>query len=216
MHPASGDPQVFFFFCQSVINLISVCHTNACVILQKFPRMRSITCFLIFIQNDLLICIHKTGSINPHPAFASGRTPIFVDKDRCLICLDHMILIKQLMEIVIHDSQITFAKTDHPVCHVLTRNGKAVTFKLFFQTVKRNCIHIFTIDNSGRQGWRDKTSVKQILRMGCLNHMFIIFTGINTYVMFLHFNFCRYKMITSGSCFQPFSPNSAVNSVSVM
>lgn len=79
------------FLFKGMIDLISVCHTDARIIFQEFPRMGSIACLLVFIQDDLFFRVHKTGTVYPHPALAAGRPTVFIDEDGCFTCLDHMI-----------------------------------------------------------------------------------------------------------------------------
>ena len=53
------------------------------------------------------------------------------------------------VEIIIQHGEIFFSKTDQPVCHVLSCNGKAIPQKFLFQTVQRNCIDILSVHDSG-------------------------------------------------------------------
>lgn len=73
---------------------------------------------------------------------------------------------QKFMQIIIHGSQVFFPKTDHPVRHVLSGNGKPVSFEFFFKTVKRHRIYILAIYDCSSKGWGNKASMKQVPGMG--------------------------------------------------
>ena len=64
MYPVPCDLQIFFLLFKGMIDLISVCHTDARIVFQEFPRMGSIACLLVFVQDDLFFGIHKTGTVS--------------------------------------------------------------------------------------------------------------------------------------------------------
>ena len=169
--------------------------------------MGCITRFLVFIKDDLTIPVHKAGPVHPHVTLAASRTPVLIYKYRSLICLYHMIIIQKFMQIIIHGSQIFFPKTDHPVRHVLSGNGKPVPFEFFFKTVERYRIYILTIYDCRSKGRGYKASMKQISGMGCLYHVFIQFTGINADMMFLYHDTGRNELITSGNGIRKLFPS---------
>ena len=72
---------MYFLLFKGMIDLISVCHTDTRIIFQEFPRMGSIACLLVFVQDDLFFGIHKTGTVYPHPVLTAGRTTVFIDED---------------------------------------------------------------------------------------------------------------------------------------
>ena len=178
-----------------MIYLISIRNADPSVVLQEFPGMRGITCFLVFIEDDLTLRIHKTRPVNPHITLASGRPSIFIDEDRCLIRLYHVIIIEKIMEMVIHGTQILLTQADHPVCHVLPGNGKAIPLKFFFKTVKRHRIYIFSIYDRCCKRWGNKTAMKQVTWMRGFYHMFIQLTGIYADMVFLNLNTGRNKSV---------------------
>ena len=149
-----------------MVDLVPVRDTNARVIFQEFPGMGGIACFLVFVQDDLLFRVHKPGSVAPHPAFASGWTPVFVHEDWCFIRLDHMVLVQVPVEIVIHDCKAAFPQTDHPVRHVLPGDGKPIAFKLLFQPVERHGIDIFAVYNGCRKRRGNGPFCRNRLRCG--------------------------------------------------
>ena len=87
MGPASGNLQVFPFVFNRVIDLVSVRDAYAFEILQELSWMAGILRLLVFIQDNLAVCIHSSGAVYPHVAFASGRTAIFIYQDWRFICL---------------------------------------------------------------------------------------------------------------------------------
>ena len=107
--------------------------------------MAGISRLLVFIQDNLAVCIHPPGAVYPHEAFASGRTAIFIYQDWRLICLQHMVVIHFFMQVIIEDRKISVCTLDGPVCHVLPGDMQAVTFKLLFLTVKRDGIDVFCV-----------------------------------------------------------------------
>ena len=85
--------------------------------------MGSISGPLVLIQDDLFFRIHISGTVDPHITFGSCRTAVTVYEHRCLICLDDMVIIQFLVEIIVKNRKVFLSETDHPVCHVLSGDG---------------------------------------------------------------------------------------------
>ena len=68
--------------------------------------MRRIPSLLVFIQDDLSVLVHESGTVYPHITLRTGGSSVTVYEDRCLICLDHMIVIKLLMKIIVQDFRL--------------------------------------------------------------------------------------------------------------
>ena len=66
MGPASGNPQVFPFILNRMVDLVSVRDADPTEIFQEFPRMAGVTCPLVFIQDNLPVCVHPSGAVYPH------------------------------------------------------------------------------------------------------------------------------------------------------
>lgn len=60
---ASGKHQVFPLVFNRVVDLIPVCDAYPAEILLEFLRMASVACPLVFIQDDLPVCIHPSGAV---------------------------------------------------------------------------------------------------------------------------------------------------------
>ena len=120
-------------------------------------------------------------------------------QNRRFVCLDYMVIIQLLMEIIVQDCQVAFTQSDHPVGHVLTCDAKTITGKLLFQAIERNSIDILAIHNRCSKCWRYQTSVKQCLWVVCFYNSSIFLTGIHTDMMLIYFSLCRDETVTFGN-----------------
>lgn len=77
---ASSYGQISLFFCQFMIYLITICHTDSFIILQELFQMVCLSCFLVFIENDGFFFSHA-GAVHPHKAFTPGISSVFSHKD---------------------------------------------------------------------------------------------------------------------------------------
>ncbi len=145
MEPASGNPQVFPLVFDRVADLVPVRDVYTAEFFRKFPWMAGIARPLVFIQDDLPVCIHPPGAVYPHATFVPGRTDIFIYQHRHLVCLQHMVTVHLFMQVIVEDRKITVCTLDCSVCHVLPGNMQAVTQKFLLLAVERHCIDIFDI-----------------------------------------------------------------------
>lgn len=113
---------------------------------------------LVFIQDDLPVCIHPSGAVYPHIALASGRTDVLIYQHRGLICLQYMVTVHFFMQAIVEDCKVAVRTLDRPVRHVLSGNVEAVMLKLHLLTVKRYRIDIFGIQHSRFQRRRYKAA----------------------------------------------------------
>ena len=64
---------------------------------------------------------------------------------RSFICLDYMIIIQSLMQVIIEDGKIPLGTKNCPVCHIRTVNVNSHPLKILLLTVQRNGIDILCI-----------------------------------------------------------------------
>jgi hypothetical protein len=67
----------------------------------------------------------------------SGGAVLFGYKNRCLICLKHMVIIKPLMQIIVQDGQVSLCTENCPVRHISPVDVKPYPLKFLFLTVQR-------------------------------------------------------------------------------
>ena len=127
MGPASGNPQVFPFLFDRMVDLVSIRDAYPAEILQEFPGMAGIARLLVFIQDDLAVRIHPSGAVDPHIAFAPCGTAVFIYQYGRFIRLQHMIAVQFFVQMIIEDCKVTVGALDRPVRHVLSGNMQAVT-----------------------------------------------------------------------------------------
>ena len=113
MGPASGNPQVFTFTFNRVIDLLSVRNAYPAEVLQKFPRVAGITCPLVLIQDDLAVRIHSIGAVYPHIAFAPSRAAVLIYQNGSLIRLQYMVSIHFFVQIIIKDCKVPAGNLTH-------------------------------------------------------------------------------------------------------
>lgn len=89
--PAPGNSQVFRLVFNRVVDLVPVRDTYPAEILQEFSRMAGASRPLVFIQDNLPLCIHPPGTVYPHAAFAPGRTAALINQHGRFIRLQHMV-----------------------------------------------------------------------------------------------------------------------------
>ena len=112
MGSASGDLQIFPLVFGRVVDLVSVRDAYPAEIFQEFPRMAGIASAQVFIQDDLPVCIHPSGAVNPHIAFASGGLPVLVYQNRCLVRLQYMVTVHFFMQVIIEDRKVAVRTLD--------------------------------------------------------------------------------------------------------
>ena len=104
------------------------CNTDAGIILEKRSWMRIIPVFLAFIQDNLLIPVHESSPVYSHVTICFRQVYHHDSQEP----ISHLPRSFRLIEIVIHDSKVSFCRTDSPVCYVLPYNSKTVSLKLLF------------------------------------------------------------------------------------
>ncbi len=109
---------------------------------------------LIFIQDDVPVLIQSSSSVDPHVMLIAVCAVFLCDTYRRLICLQHMVIIKLFMQIIIKNGQIPFRTEDGPVGHFTTSNRNTISFEFLLLTIKRNGIYILCIYNSSFQRCR--------------------------------------------------------------
>ena len=141
-----------------MVDLVAVRDAYPAEILQKFPGMAGIARPLVFIQDNLTVCIHPAGAVYPHIALTSGRSSVLVYQHGRFIRLQHMVAVHLFMQVIIEDRKVAVRTLDRPVRHVLSGNMQAVTFKLLFLPVERHRIDIFGIHHGRFQRRGHKAS----------------------------------------------------------
>ena len=68
---------------------------------------------------------------------------------RSFICLNHMIIIQSLMQVIIEDGKIPLGTKNCPVCHIRTVNVNSHPLKILLLAVQRNSIDVLDIYDSG-------------------------------------------------------------------
>ena len=102
MNPAACYGQVFLFFFQSVVNLVTVCYADAGIVLQEFPWVGSVPGLLEFIKNNLLLPVQISGTVYPHPAFGACGPSVFVYEEGRFVHHQKSSEKKLAVEVIIH------------------------------------------------------------------------------------------------------------------
>ena len=120
MGPASGNPQIFAFTFNGVVDLVAVRDAYPAEILQEFPWMAGVSSPLVFIQDDLAFRIHPSGAVYPHVTFAPGGAAVLIHQHGRLVCLQDVVAVQLFVEVIIEGRKVTVCALDRPVRHVLS------------------------------------------------------------------------------------------------
>ena len=141
--------------------------------------------WLVFIQNDRLVCI-PTGSVQPHIALALRCLSRLMEYLYCcLIRMEDISGKKLLMQLLIYRSQVIFRGSQNPVGHGLSAQLNALPVNLLFLPVQRGTHNKYLrhdMDNGFRAG---KAAGNDVLFTGCfcnrgLTAFICVFTAVLT------------------------------------
>ena len=165
MNPTAGNPEVFPFISELVIDLITVRNNGTGEVLQEFSWMVGFSGSLPIVKDNRVCGAQALIAVNPHIGFLPTFYPGIVDThylDRRFVGMNHLVFIDKFMQAFIDQGKIALCAVYDPVRHGVGGKVNAVTLVSSGLSFQRKGIRIFTVDDGYDQRRGGDTVAEQI------------------------------------------------------